>query len=488
MTISAHVHAEARRLFYAEHWKVGTIAANLGLHPDTVKAALERPDPSQRVTVARSNLLEPYQSLVVETLQRFPRLRSTRIYDMLCERGYKGSARTVRRYVAEVRPRPVQEVFLRIESLPGEQAQVDWAKVGSLRVPGGTRALWVFVMVLAYSRAMWAELVLDLDARSLRRSLIRAAYYFGGCTRQWLFDNPKTIVLERSGDAVRYHPVLLETACSFHVQPRLCRVRKPVDKAKVERSIRHLKERFFAARPIHSIAEGNAQLLRFIDEVALSRPHPCWPERSVREVFEEERQHLLSLPATMPSEETVAPVLVDRTAFVRLETNRYSVPPEFAGRTLMAAISDGQVRLLDGVEQVAAHERNWGRHQVVEQESHRAALLQLKRAARPAKGRERLLAEVPGIDLLINRWVDTGRSLGWLIGRTVALLNAYGPAILGAAVADMHAKNTHDLGALTLLCEQHRRAANVAVLRPLSLSPHVVDRDVIQHDLGGYDG
>ncbi|HVJ89628.1 MAG TPA: DDE-type integrase/transposase/recombinase [Labilithrix sp.] len=92
------------------------------------------------------------------------------------------------------------------ERLIGEQAQVDWAHVGKIKVPGGERALWVFVMVLAYSRAMWAELVFDLTSESLRRSLVRAAKFFEGITRQWLFDNPKIVVLERHGDAVRYHP------------------------------------------------------------------------------------------------------------------------------------------------------------------------------------------------------------------------------------------------------------------------------------------
>ncbi|NJM56041.1 MAG: transposase family protein, partial [Verrucomicrobiae bacterium] len=147
-----------------------------------------------------------------------------------------------------------------MERLPGEQAQVDWGHVGKIPVPGGERALWVFVMVLAYSRAIFAELVLDLTVHSLLRSLVRATEFFGGVTRQWLFDNPKTIVLERQGDHVRYHPELLALTAAMHVQPRLCVVRKPHHKGGVERSIRYLKDRFFAARRIHSLEQGNSQL------------------------------------------------------------------------------------------------------------------------------------------------------------------------------------------------------------------------------------
>lgn len=110
------------------------------------------------------------------------------------------------------------------EPLLGEQAQIDWAHVGKVPVQGGERALWLFVMVLSYSRALWAEFVFDLSASSLCRSLVRASHFFGGMTRQWLFDNPKTVVLERQGDAVRYHPQLLDLCAKLHVQTMLAKI------------------------------------------------------------------------------------------------------------------------------------------------------------------------------------------------------------------------------------------------------------------------
>jgi transposase len=91
-------------------------------------------------------------------------------------------------------PEPKKEAYLRVEPLIGEQAQVDWAHAGQVPVPGGQRALWLFVQVLIWSRALWGEFVLDTGAHSLARSLVRAAGYFGGTPRQWLFDNPKAAV------------------------------------------------------------------------------------------------------------------------------------------------------------------------------------------------------------------------------------------------------------------------------------------------------
>lgn len=487
MTVSPAVSAEIRRLYFAEHWKRGTIAAQLGVHFDTVVRVLGSFGPKAGSPRPDARVLEPYIPFVDETLVRHPRLVATRIQDMLVERGYDGSLRTLRRYVRVARPAPRNEVFLRIETLPGEQAQVDWAHVGSLAVPGGRRPLWTFVMVLAYSRAMWAELVVDMGADSLRRSLVRASTFFGGSPRQWLFDNAKTVVVERSGDAIRFHPMLLDLAARLHVQPALCGPRKPHEKGKVERAIRYLKERFFAARSFHSVAHGNAQLAEFFTTIAHERPHPRWPERRVADLFEEERPRLLSLPEVMPETSSITPVSVDKSAFVRLDTNRYSVPAIFARRTISLVADDQTLRLLDGAQEVARHERSWGRHQTVELREHRAAILEQKKLARDLKGRDRLRDEVPEIHKLLEAWVDAGRNIGSMIGFTIKLLDTYGQASLREVVADMVRRGIHDRGAMAILCEQRRKRRDDRVPLILQLGDHVVERDVVPHDLGGYD-
>lgn len=487
MTADRAVEAEIRRLYFAEHWKRGTIAAQLGVHFDTVIRVLGSFGPKAGTPRPDARVLEPYLSFVDETLARHPRLVATRIQDMLVERGYKGSVRTLRRYVLGARPAPRNEVFLRVETLPGEQAQVDWAHVGSLAVQGGRRPLWAFVMVLAYSRAMWAELVVDMSADSLRRSLVRASTFFGGSPRQWLFDNAKTIVIERSGDAIRFHPTLLDLAARMHVQPALCAPRKPQEKGKVERAIRYLKDRFFAARSFHSLEHGNVQLLDFFTTIAHERPHPRWPDRRVVDIFEEERPRLLALPDPLPETDTVAPIDADKTAFVRLDTNRYSVPALYARRTITLVADDSALRLLDGAHEVARHIRSWGRHQTFELREHRAALLQEKKRARDLKGRDRLRVEVPEIEALLERWVDAGRNLGSMIGFTIKLLDAYGPAVLRHVIGDMIGRGIHDRGAMAILCEQRRRGRSGPPPLALQLADHVVERDVVPHDLGGYD-
>lgn len=487
MTIDVSTEHEIRRLHDVEHWKRGTIVAELGVHPDVVDRVLDRGAERALVSVPRRRLIDPYLPFVQETLKAHPRLRATRLFDMIRARGYEGGIACVRRHVAEVRPVPRGEVYLRTESLIGEQAQVDWAHVGSLGVVGGRRDLWVFVMVLAYSRAMWAELVYDLTVESLRRSLVRAARHFQGVTRQWLFDNPKTIVLGRHGDAVRYHPGLLEVAGALRVQPRLCRPRRPRDKGKVERANRFLHDRFFAARTIQSLDDGNRELLVFIRDIANARPHPRFRDRSVAEVFAEEQERLLSLPEVLPETDLVVPATADTTAFVRFGTNSYSVPPRYARSTITLVASDTEVRLLDRAEVVARHERCWGKHQRIEDHRHRAELLEQKRAGRSTKTKDRLLAEIPGIDALYTRWVEVGRHTGLMTARTGKLLELYGAEVLTKAVAAVLERGLHDPGALALRCEEARRAARAPIPVALELGAHVRDCDVTPHDLAGYD-
>ncbi len=486
MTVSREMAAEIKRLYFAEHWKRGTIATQLGVHIDVVKRVLGRLGQPPGTPKPQALLLNPYKPFVDDTLQRYPRLVATRLFDMIRKRGYQGSLRTLRRYVRKVRPQP-RKAYLDIETLPGEVAEIDWAHVGEIAVQGGYRPLWVFVFLLSHSRALFAELVLSLDAASLRRSLVRAADCFGGCPRAWLFDNAKTVVVERRGSLVRFHSALVDLAAELHVELRVCDPGAPHQKGGVERSIRYLKGRFFAARHIHSVEQGNAQLLEFLQEIAGERPHPRLAGRTVTEVLDEERKRLLPLPDTLPSIEEVRPVAIDAKAFVRLDTNRYSVPTVHASSTLMLATTDAVVRILDGDREIARHRRCWGRKQVIERHEHREQLIAEKRGARTLKGRDRLRVEVPAIEVILERWLDREHNLGSMVARTVKLLDMYGATVLGAAVDEMLERSIVDIGAMAVLCETHRKRRGTRVVPVLELADYVRDRDVIPHDLGGYD-
>src|SRR5581483_7932638 len=136
--ISPETRAQIRRYFYAEHWKIGTIARELNVHPDAVRNAIE----TNRFHVTqpmRASITDPYMEFVRQTLDQHPRLRATRIYQMIRDRGYTGSVIQLRRAVAQLRT-PAREPSLRLQSFPAEQAQVDWAHFGHVAVGRARRA------------------------------------------------------------------------------------------------------------------------------------------------------------------------------------------------------------------------------------------------------------------------------------------------------------------------------------------------------------
>jgi len=195
--ISPETRAQIRRYFYAEHWKIGTIARQLDLHPDTVRNAIE----TGRVAAqsVRPSKLDPYLGFLREVLSQHPTLRATRIYQMARERGYTGSVVQLRRAVARLRPQ-IREPFLRLETFPGEQGQVDWAHFGHVQVGRARRALSCFVMTLSYSRALYLEFFFDQTTENFLRGHVHAFEAWGGAPRVVLPDfvpGHKIIVLWR---------------------------------------------------------------------------------------------------------------------------------------------------------------------------------------------------------------------------------------------------------------------------------------------------
>ena len=220
--ITPEQHAEVRRLYFGEHWKVGTIAAALGVHHDTVRAAIAHDTQTVRRGTCRATILDPYLPFIRDTLTQYPRLRATRLFEMVRARGYAGSVVQLRRMVHTLRPAATPTVYRRLTTLMGEEAQVDWGAFGSIRIGHGVRPLSGFVMVLSYSRAVFALFTLDQTLESFLRGHVEAAQAWHGIARTLVYDNLKSAVLERQGTAIRFHPRLLELAGHYHFAPRPC--------------------------------------------------------------------------------------------------------------------------------------------------------------------------------------------------------------------------------------------------------------------------
>jgi transposase len=253
--IPPELHAQIRRLFFAEHWRFHTIAAQLGVHHDTVRRAVESERFIRHGPQIRPSQLDAYKAFITATLAQYPRLRATRLWAMVRERGYPGSAIQVSRYVRTVRPVARAEAYLRLDTLPGEQGQVDWGHFGPIRVGSTTRQLSCFALVLSWSRACYARFALDQTLESFLRGHVTALQ---GIPRTLLYDNLKSVVLERVGDHIRFHPRVLELAGHYHFAPQPCAVARGNEKGRVERFLGYLRHSFFAARAFRSVDDLNA--------------------------------------------------------------------------------------------------------------------------------------------------------------------------------------------------------------------------------------
>ncbi len=475
--------AEVLRLFHAERWKIGTIAAQLGLHHSAVRRVLARngvklPQPK------RPMMADPYVALIRETLEKYPRLRATRLLEMLRPRGYAGRISRLREVVATLRPRGTTEAYLRLTTLPGEQGQIDWADFGELEVGRARRKLMAFVMVLSWSRAVFVCFFYGARMPNFLAGHAAAFSYFGGVARVVLYDNLKSAVLERVDRAIRFHPTLLQLAAHYRYEPRPVAPARGNEKGRVERVIRYLRESFFAGRSFTSLDDLNAQALEFCRGTALLR---AWPEdrrRTVGAAWLEEQPLLLPLPhAPFPCAEQTS-ARVGKTPYVRFDRNDYSVPHPYVGKELLVVADTHDVRIVAGTVVIAEHVRCYSAGEVLEDARHVEALVAEKAAARTHQGLGRLQRAIPCSQGFLRALAERGEPLGRAVRRLGELLDEYGQSPLQKALEDATRRGAFHVPSLRHALE---RQGTVASAGAAELPARLRDVVVKPHDLRTYD-
>ena len=493
MTIAPDLVAQILRLHAVEKWRVGTIARQLRVHRDAVRRVLAgncAPVPSlPSSSPLRPSRIDPYRPFILSTLTKFPTLTAARLHAMVTERGFVGSASHLRAMVAGMRPRPSAEAYLRLRTLPGEQAQVDWGHFGHLQIGRARRPLMAFVMVLSHSRMVFLRFFLDARIDSFLRGHVEAFAAFNGCSRVVLYDNLKSAVLERQGDAIRFNPALLTLAGHYRFEPRPVAVARGNEKGRVERAIRYVRDSFFAARQFADLADLNAQARSWALGQAAERRWPQDSASSVRQAFDAERGSLLALPQREFALGERVAVAVGKTPYVRFDLNDYSVPHTHVRRTLAVLADERTVRILDGAAELARHARCWDRGQQIENPAHLQLLVEHKRAARAHRACDRLAQAAPAAAILLQRAGARGDNLGSITAALLRLLERYGAAALQAACIDALQRDVPHPNAVRLALEREREAAGQPPPVALVLPEHVARRDapVRPHALGSYD-
>lgn len=486
--IPKETEAEILRLFHAEKWRVGTIADQLGVHHTTVQRVLKQAGVEPKAIAPRPSMADPFVPFIVEQLEKYSGLCSSRLFEMVKARGYPGGPDHFRRVVGRHRPRKPAEAFQRLKTLQGEQAQVDWAHFGKLQVGRAERVLWAFVMVLSYSRQVFLRFFLGASMPFFVRGHVEAFAFFDGVPRVLLYDNLKSAVLERHGDAVRFNPRLLELAAHYRFEPRPVAVARGNEKGRVERAIRYIRDAFFAARTFTDLADLNGQAYEWATTLSADRP---WVEdraRTVRDAFADERDKLLPLPdEPFPSHDRVE-VEIGKTPYARFDLNDYSVPHNRTQRTLVVLADIDTVRIIDGNEVIASHQRSWDRAQQLEVPEHLERLVAEKKRARQHRGLDRLAKAVPNSQSFLRCLAERGENLGSNTSRLLQLLDSAGAEALEDALIEVLERDAVHIGAVRQVLDRRRseRGLPPPVAVPLAPGEH---RDLVitPHALSTYD-
>ena len=489
MVIAPDIEAQILRYHHAEKWTVGTIARQLHVHHSVVRRVLAQAGLPRIGPPPRPSQIDAYLPFIRQTLETFPTLTASRLYAMARERGYRGSPDHFRHLIACHRPRPKAEAYLRLRSLPGEQAQVDWAHFGHLQIGRARRPLMAFVMVLSYSRQIFLRFFLDARMESFLRGHVGAFAAWQGVPRVLLYDNLKSAVLERHGAAIRFHPTLLGFAGHYRCEPRPVAVARGNEKGRVERAIRYVRDSFFAARSFVDLDDLNAQAETWRLGPAADRRCPDEPQRTVRAVFAEEAGRLLALPDNpAPLLERVT-VSVGKTPYVRFDLNDYSIPHTHVRRVLSVLADPHEVRIVDGAEVLAVHRRSYDKGAQIEAADHVQALAEQKRAAREHRATDRLAHAVPASQTLLARAAERGANLGAITSALIRLLDRNSAADLQAAILEALERDVPHPNAVRLALEHRREQRGQAPQVDLALPEHVQRRDapVRAHALETYD-
>ncbi len=346
---------------------VSEIARQSGLDRKTIRRYIERglEPPTYGPRKPRPTLLDPFMGYLRERVNAYPGLTGARLLRELRERGYQGGYTAVTDFLRDVRPVPDPHFEVRFETPPGEQAQVDFAQFNVVFTdePETPRIVWLFSMVLGFSRLIWARYVVHQDLATVLRCHVAAFEALGGVPREILYDRMKTAVIgDRRHEGIVYNRALIDLARHYGFHPKACRPYRAKTKGKVERPFRYIREDFFLARSFRNLGDLNEQLRHWLNRVANPRLHAT-TRRIVNEAFGEEKPYLKQLPLAAFRSVLRLERRISHDGMVSVGGNFYSVPDATRRRAVEVHTLAEEVRIFEDGTLVATHPVLEGRHQ-----------------------------------------------------------------------------------------------------------------------------
>lgn len=366
-----------------------TIAAMTGLARNTVRKILRGEHTGHRKPADRAGKLAPFHEYLRHRRAEHP-LSAVRLIEEIRPMGYTGSIQTLRRFLATLdgEARRASRLTVRFETPPGHQAQADWAYAGKFAETGGTpRSVYLFTFVLGFSRMLFARATTSMAVPTLIACHQEAFAALGGWPREILYDNMKQV---RVGPG-QWNEAFLDFARHHGFTPKTHRVRRPRTKGKVERVVGYVKDNFLVGRSFADLGDLNEQLRVWLTATANVRVHATTRERPIDRF----PQETLTPVSHVPVYQFLGPVrrTVSFESMVHFRGSRYSVPPEFAGRTVEVSAAGGQIVVRSDDLVIAEHQAATRPGQCVVEREHLERLWQLTIDRVPAPPAREMRAE-----------------------------------------------------------------------------------------------
>lgn len=342
------------------------IARELGLDPRTVDRAISSDEHPEREKQSRGSILDPYKDFIKQRLEKYD-LTATRILREIQEQGYPGSYTILKDYVRQVKGAKPKPAFVRFETEPGEQAQVDWSNFGWIEVDGKRMRLWCFSMVLGYSRTLYIQFTHSQNLVALGQAHINAFRYFGGVTNTILYDNMTTVVLSREEKTIQWNPQFMDFASYYGFVPRLCLPGRKETKGKVERPYSYIRSSFFVGSEFSGLTDLNEKGWNWLDNVANVRIHGTTGAIPFDRLKEENLNPLRDEDYVLEHSEMRKS---SKDCYISFERNLYSVPYQYSCRDLTVKLKGEDLRIFYGDELIATHRVSYQKGQMITDQKH----------------------------------------------------------------------------------------------------------------------
>jgi len=467
-----------------QHLTVAQTARALHLHPRTVTKWSARSHFEPRRRVSRGSLLDPFKPRITRLLDTYP-YSAVQIFQRLCEEGYGGGMTILRDYVRRIRP-PKRPVYLKLNFSAGECAQVDWGSFGSVAVRNTRRRLSFFVMVLAYSRRMFAEFTVS---QTMEHFLACHEHAFAelGIPSKLMVDNLKSAVLQRlAGVAPVFNPRYLDFARHHGFEIVACNVGRGNEKGRVESGVGYVKKNFLRGLELSDFSAIQAAAQVWLDTVANVRIHGETQRRPI-DLFAEERPHLRR-PNPHPYDLARTSTTIASSQFrITLDTNYYSVPSSYAHRRLTVKAYPDRVCIYFDNQLIARHPRRYGRHEDIEDPDHAKGLIAQRHRAREQRLMMHFLALSPDAAAYYEGLEQRRFNARHHVRKILALADIYPADAVARAISDGLAFEAFSAEYITNILEVRARTLPEPGPLQLTRGHDLLDIDIAPPDLNAYE-